>query len=97
FSAPHDVPIGRVVEGRLIYEGPPARRSALLRPAGLRARVAMVSLVVGDGGVVEAFGSGNMPPGAVPAVRRWLDDGKPVVLASRCARGEVTPLYAFEG
>jgi L-asparaginase len=110
FSAPHDVPIGRIEEGRVRYDGPPARRSALLRPAGLTARVAIVSLVVGDDGtlldlarpehdgvVVEAFGSGNMPPGAVPAVRRWLDDGKPVVLASRCARGEVTPLYAFEG
>jgi L-asparaginase len=81
-----------------------------MRPAGLGARVALVSLVVGDDGtlldharpehagvVVEAFGSGNLPPGAVPAVRRWLDEGKPVVLASRCARGEVTPLYAFEG
>ena len=50
-----------------------------------------------DGVVVEAFGSGNMPPGAVPAVRRWLDEGKPVVLATRCAQGEVTPIYAFEG
>jgi L-asparaginase len=50
-----------------------------------------------DGLVVEAFGSGNMPPGAVPAVRRWLEAGKPVVLASRCLYGEVTPLYAFDG
>ena len=31
------------------------------------------------------------------AVRRWLDEGKPVVLASRCPYGEVTPVYAFEG
>jgi L-asparaginase len=110
FSAPHDAPIGRIEEGRVIYADPPAPRPAPLRPAALTARVALVSLVVGDDGtmldlarpehdgvVVEAFGSGNMPPGAVPAVRRWLDDGKPVVLASRCARGEVAPLYAFEG
>ena len=34
---------------------------------------------------------------AVPAVRRWLDDGKPVVLATRCLYGQVTPLYAFDG
>ena len=40
-----------------------------------------------DGVVVVAFGSGNMPPGAVPAMRRWLDEGKPVVLASRCPYG----------
>jgi L-asparaginase len=110
FSAPHATPIGSVEAGRVAYAGPPARDTSSLQPEGLGARVALVSLVIGDDGtlldlarpefdgvVVEAFGSGNMPPGAVPAVRRWLDEGKPVVLASRCARGEVTPLYAFEG
>jgi L-asparaginase len=50
-----------------------------------------------DGCVLVAFGSGNSPPGLVPAVRRWLLAGKPVVLASRCPLGEVAPLYAFEG
>jgi L-asparaginase len=72
--------------------------------------VALVPVVVGDDGrlldlaraghdglVVEAFGSGNVPPGAVPAIARWLDAGKPVILASRCPRGEVVPVYAFEG
>ncbi len=110
FSAPHAVPVGRVEDGRVVYHAPPAGRPPEVRPRGLSARVALVSLIVGDDGtlldlarpehdgvVVEAFGSGNMPPGAVPAVRRWLDDGKPVVLATRCALGEVTPIYAFEG
>lgn len=110
FSAPHAMPIGRVEAGRVAYTAPPTRDTPSLRPEGLGARVALVSLVIGDDGtlldlarpefdgvVVEAFGSGNMPPGAVPAVRRWLDEGKPVVLASRCPRGEVTPVYAFEG
>jgi len=50
-----------------------------------------------DGVVLIAFGSGNIPPGAVPAVRRWIDDGKPVVLASRCPYGQVEPAYAFDG
>src|SRR5262249_58474505 len=108
FSAPHAMPIGRVEGGRVVYTAPVARTAASLQPAGLGARVALVALVIGDDGtlldlarpefdgvVVEAFGSGNMPPGAVPAVRRWLDEGKPVVLASRCARGEGTPGYAF--
>ena len=36
-------------------------------------------------------------PGLVPAVARWLGEGKPVVLASRCPHGEVAPLYAFDG
>ena len=113
FSAPHALPLGRVAGVRVVYDAPPAERppAVQLEPGGgLTARVALVPLVVGDDGtmldlarpehdgvVVEAFGSGNMPPGAVPAVRRWLDDGKPVVLATRCLYGEVTPLYAFEG
>ena len=50
-----------------------------------------------DGVVIEAFGSGNVPPGAVPAIQRWLQEDKPVVLASRCPLGSVTPLYGFEG
>ena len=50
-----------------------------------------------DGVVVEAFGSGNVPPGAVPAIGRWIQEGKPIVLASRTPLGVVTPLYAFEG
>jgi L-asparaginase len=81
-----------------------------LEAGGLQARVALIPVILGDDGrlldlarsqhdgvVVEAFGSGNVPPGAVPAMRRWLSDGKPVVLATRCHLGLVTPLYAFEG
>jgi L-asparaginase len=110
FSAPHARPIGRIAQGRVTYDAPPVERAPLVQPEGLGARVALVSLVVGDDGtmldlarpehdgvVVVAFGSGNMPPGAVPAVRRWIDEGKPVVLASRCHSGQVTPVYAFEG
>jgi L-asparaginase len=110
FTAPHAGPVGRVVEGQVRYLAPPDRIRPPLRATGLGARVALVPVVVGDDGtmldlarpehdgvVVEAFGSGNMPPGAVPAVRRWLDEGKPVVLASRCLAGQVTPLYAFDG
>jgi L-asparaginase len=110
FSAPHGGPIGRVVDGEVTYAAEPTRAGAPLEPASLHARVAHVPSVVGDQGtmldlarrdhdgvVVEAFGSGNMPPGAVPAIRRWIEEGKPVVLASRCWWGQVTPVYAFEG
>jgi L-asparaginase len=81
-----------------------------LWPSGLTARVALVPMVIGDTGemldlargahdgvVIVAFGSGNVPPGAVPVIGRWIDDKKPVVIASRCPTGVVTPLYAFEG
>jgi L-asparaginase len=110
FSAPHSGPIGRVEEGRVAYVVEVGGRPQPLRPTAFGARVALVPMVVGDDGrmldlarpghdgvVIEAFGSGNLPPGAVPAIRRWLDDGKPVVLATRCPLGVVTPSYAFEG
>jgi L-asparaginase len=110
FGAPHAAAIGRVEGERVVFDQPASEPRPELRPEGLTARVALVPVVVGDDGtlldlarpefdgvVVETFGSGNMPPGAVPAVRRWLDDGKPVVLASRCTYGEVTPAYAFDG
>jgi L-asparaginase len=122
FAAPHAGAIGWVKDGSVVYQvSQPVRRDRAdlescaqgrpgSKPTGLPARVAMVSMVVGDDGslldlarpshhgvVVIAFGSGNVPPGAVPAIRRWLEEGKPVVLATRCLWGEVTPLYAFEG
>ncbi len=109
FAAPHGAPVGRVGSGRVQYDLP-ARPPARLPACGLSALVALIPAVVGDDGrmldlarphhdgcVLIAFGSGNAPPGLVPAVARWLDEGKPVVLASRCAIGEVAPLYAFEG
>jgi L-asparaginase len=86
------------------------RQSVLLEPGGLTARVALVPMVIGDTGemldlarpthdgvVVMAFGSGNVPPGAVPAIGRWIEQDKPVVIATRCPLGVVTPVYAFEG
>lgn len=110
FSAPHAGPIGRVAGDAIAFGSAPEIRPAPIRPDSLRARVAHVPMVVGDDGtlldlvraahdgvVVEAFGSGNVPPGAVAAIGRWLDEEKPVVLASRCWWGQVAPVYAFDG
>jgi L-asparaginase len=123
FAAPHSGPIGRVEEGRVVYNGGrvPSRvpgnspaggavGRSHLKPSRLSAEVALVPMIVGDDGrmldlarptndgvVIVAFGSGNVPPGAVPAIGRWIEAGKPVVIASRCPTGMVTPLYAFEG
>jgi L-asparaginase len=109
FAAPYGSALGRVGEDgvhwmRRAPQGDP------LTPAELTARVALVPMVVGDDGhvldaqrdahdgvVIEAFGSGNLPPYAVPAIGRWLAAGKPVVLSSRCADGIVTPVYGFDG
>ncbi len=110
FTAPHAGPIGTVSGTAVSYTSSPPTARVPLRPDSLRARVAHIPMVVGDDGsmldlarpghdgvVIEAFGSGNVPPGAVAAIGRWLDAGKPVVLASRCWWGQVTPAYAFEG
>ncbi len=101
---------GRVVYQAGTLEGGVKGRPATMMPLDLSARVALVPMVVGDSGemldlarpshdgvVVAAFGSGNVPPGAVAAIGRWIEEGKPVVLASRCPHGEVSPIYAFEG
>jgi L-asparaginase len=87
-----------------------ARESSVVNPPRLSARVALVPMVVGDNGgmldlaradhdgvVIVAFGSGNVPPGAVPAIQRWIEENKPVVIATRCPTGVVTPIYAFDG
>ncbi len=108
FGAPFGV-LRATVSDQVHYKVPSAVRP-LVQPASLDARVALIPLVVGDDGVlldaardthdgvvIEAFGSGNLPPRAVPAIGRWVGQGKPVVLGTRCATGEVTPVYAFEG
>lgn len=109
FAAPHGAPIGEVRDGRVTFHAAAGPRTPLA-PAGLSARVALVPLTLGDDGavldllrpthdgvVLGAFGSGNLPPGALPAIERWIGEGKPVVLGSRCLFGEVSPAYAFPG
>jgi L-asparaginase len=109
FAAPHGSALGRVGPRGVTWERA-STRAEPLAPASLDARVALVPMVVGDDGrtldlqreghdgvVIEAFGSGNLPPYAVPAIGRWLEAGKPVVLSSRCPAGVVTPVYGFDG
>ena len=109
FAAPHGALLGEVSRTAVTWHRPSVHGEPL-SPAGLTARVVLVPMVVGDDGavldaqrathdgvVLEAFGSGNLPPLAVPAIGRWLDAGKPVVLASRCPSGVVTPIYGFDG
>lgn len=111
FRAPRGAALGMVAGGAVRFAAggrPPAPLPTF--PAELGARVALVPIVVGDRGalidaaleehdgiVIVAFGRGNMPPAAAAATQRWLDAGKPVVLATRCFTGEVLPIYAFEG
>jgi L-asparaginase len=110
FRSVHSEQLGSVAEGVVQFFREPDRNRGLLTPHHLNRRVALIPLVLGDDGallelarprfdglVLEAFGRGNAPPGILPALRRWLNEGKPVVLATRCPYGEVGGEYAFEG
>jgi len=111
FQAPRSAPLGAVAGGAVRYASGGSLAAPLPAvPDALDAKIALVSAVVGDRGmlvdaardahdglVLVAFGRGNMPPALAAAAERWLDAGKPVVLATRCFTGEVLPVYAFEG
>jgi L-asparaginase len=43
------------------------------------------------------MGRGNVPPALVPAIERWIADGKPVVLTSRTQGGRVGHTYGYAG
>jgi L-asparaginase len=107
-GSPHAPELGSVTD-QVRYAGD-SLPHRVIEPRDLSPRVAIVPLILGDDGmliesarahcdglVLEGFGRGNIPPGALPALARWLEDGKPVVLASRCAAGEVGGEYAFAG
>jgi L-asparaginase len=109
FGAPHGRSLAQVDAGGVRFHAASAR-AVPQSPEQLGARVALVPMIVGDDGqlldlarpghdgvVIVAFGSGNVPPGALPAIRRWIAEGKPVVVASRCPEGQVAPVYAFKG
>jgi len=110
FGTPHGQPLGWVGEGVVHWDVPPGPRREPVVADGLAFRVATIVPELGDDGtlldlartrfdgvVLLGYGRGNIPPGAVPAIERWLDEGKPVVLASRQPCGEVGADYAFPG
>ncbi len=47
--------------------------------------------------VVEAFGAGNVPLGALAEIEQAVAAGLPVVLTSRCIEGGVWPVYGYSG
>lgn len=110
FAAPHGAPLGAVLDGAVTWVRPSRPRPEVTDVSGLGARVATLVPELGDDGtlldlarprfdgvVLLGYGRGNIPPGAVPAVERWLADGKPVILASRQPFGETAAEYGFEG
>ena len=47
--------------------------------------------------VIEAMGAGNLPVVTLPAIKKILDRGIPIVLVSRCFSGSAQPIYAYPG
>jgi L-asparaginase len=110
FTAPHGIQLGAVEDGVVTWRAASRTRPPVLAVDGLPARVATIVPELGDDGalldlarprfdgvVILGYGRGNVPPGAVPAIERWLEEGKPVVLASRQPFGQAGADYAFEG
>jgi L-asparaginase len=110
FADPRRGPLGDVHDDGVRFDGPAMRRERI-HAGGVEPDVALVTAAVGvdarpilhaldDGAkgiVVEAMGRGNVPPGMVPAVRRAVASGVPVVVASRCQRGRTGPRYGYDG
>ncbi|MEP7379441.1 MAG: asparaginase domain-containing protein, partial [Chloroflexota bacterium] len=110
---PHDgAATGRVVDGRLVLDGAPARRGRLPRmPDHAVEDVHLITAVAGIDGtllrvlrplhpagvVVAATGSGNTGADLLTAASELMSDGTIVAQTTRCAHGTVAPIYANAG
>jgi len=110
FESPGLGPLGVLDEGELIMhrELPPS--PPVVAPASLATPVDIIFVAAGcdarlldasrdqaRGVVIAAMGRGNVPPDLVPAIERWIADGKPVVLTSRTQGGRVGHTYGYAG
>ena len=110
FESPGLGPVGVIDDGQVIFRRalPPA--PPLLVPpapalpidivpafAGADARLLDASRQEALGIVIAAMGRGNVPPGMVAGIDRWLGLRKPVVITSRALRGRVGRTYGYPG
>jgi L-asparaginase len=110
FCSPNSGALGRVrdmrtVMGRVRAQRPPTLGTTTALPVDLI--VSTVGLTPEESGrlaqasvygvVIAAMGSGNTPAHLLQSLGARMDDGLPVVLASRCISGGVVPMYAFPG
>jgi L-asparaginase len=103
-------PLGLVDKDRVLVVRRPMRREHLATTA-LEERVDLIRMYAGADGrfiehalatgtrglVIEGLGRGNVPVGALPAIRQAVERGLPVVIATRCSRGRVLDTYGYEG
>jgi L-asparaginase len=110
FESPGIGPLGVLDEGKLIVHRempscpPTISPESLATPvdiifaaAGSDERLLDASRETAKGVVIAAMGRGNVPPALVPAIERWVAEGKPVVLTSRALGGRVGHTYGYAG
>lgn len=110
FDSPGGGSIGFLEGDHTTFIRPP-RIPGLFKFKGIEPKVDLVKLNTGDEGdfirfslkndakgiVLEGFGAGNIPPGAVSDVEETIKQGIPVVLVTRCIQGGVYPIYGYPG
>jgi L-asparaginase len=110
FESPGLGPLGVLDDGRVIYRRAIPSPCGIIDAPRLRGPVDIIYAYAGSdsvlldasrqqgrGVVIAAMGRGNVPPDMVPGIERWIEDGKPVVVASRALRGRVGPTYGYPG
>jgi len=110
FESPGLGPLGVVDDGRVVFRREtPATRTVVMAErlaepvdivytwTGADSRLLDASRRDGLGLVVAALGRGNVPPEMVGGIERWIEEGKPVVIASRAQRGRVGHTYGYPG
>jgi len=109
FQSPGWGPLGRVAFDTIRIAG--RTRRSVLPWQGLEPNVTLIKLCVGQqaeildclvtqgmrGIVIEAFGSGRVPPWWVSAIEQVRAQGLPVVIASRCPSGPLGDEYGYKG
>ena len=103
-------PLGRIFEGRPVFLRrpflhehlglvPPCEPVHILKCyAGMGITLFRTIVDHGVKGlVVEALGTGNVPPDAFDGIVEVLNAGIPVVLVSRCPRGAIDDVYGYYG
>jgi L-asparaginase len=103
-------PLGRIFEGKAVFLRKPFIHEhisvqRLTEPvhilkcyAGMDATPFRTCITHGVRGlVVEAMGTGNVPPLAYDGISEVLQAGIPVVLVSRCPRGNTDDVYGYYG
>jgi L-asparaginase len=110
FDSPGLGPLGVIDDGSVIYRRALPDVPSTLEPerlaepvdivyawAGADSRLLNASLASARGVVVAGMGRGNVPPEMLEGIAALIDAEKPVIIASRSARGRVGPTYGYPG